>query len=245
MSIEALNWAWTRRMTKTRGSAAARKLVLMRLADRADEYGRCRPGVRSLSLDAEVHHSTLDRLLDELEHIDHLLHRVRRPGRTNFYVLHLPTTEGKVWHTTDRLPGTTDSTAPLPESDPLDHPNVVPLHARSVRGSDARSKHARSVRGSDARSVRGSDARITQSNPKESKGEHDPNGYIGLVGSGGEKISTVALGDGSVIPVPHVNPDDATMLTDEERKTALAGVRKTRSLLSASVAGSKNEDERG
>ena len=244
MSIEALNWAWKRRMTKTRGNAAARKLVLMRLADRADEYGRCRPGVRSLSLDSEIHHSTLDRLLDELEHVDHLLHRVRRPGRTNFYILHLPDTEGKVWHTTDRLPGTTDSTTPPPPSDPLDHPNVVPLHARSVRGSDARSKHARSVRGSDARSVRGSDARITQSNPKESKGEHDPNGYIGLVGSGGEKIDTVALADGSVIPVPYVAPADATMLSDTERKTGIEHARRVRAQMSASGAGSKTEGER-
>jgi DNA-binding transcriptional regulator YhcF (GntR family) len=85
MSNSALNWAWS-----VGDLRAAEKLVLIRLADRADSKGRCFPGLDSLAADCGVHRTTVVRAVRELEKRD-LLSVSRRGGRSksNRYQLKL------------------------------------------------------------------------------------------------------------------------------------------------------------
>ncbi|MDP3330600.1 MAG: helix-turn-helix domain-containing protein [Methylococcaceae bacterium] len=61
MSIDASRWAWTQQITPSQ------KIVLLSLADRADEEGYCYPSVKRLELDCSMTRRTIQRNLSELE----------------------------------------------------------------------------------------------------------------------------------------------------------------------------------
>jgi hypothetical protein len=77
MSNRALNWAWSIGDLST-----AEKLVLIRLADRADSDGRCFPGLDSIAADCGVHRTTVVRAVRRLEELK-LLSVSRKGGRKN------------------------------------------------------------------------------------------------------------------------------------------------------------------
>lgn len=86
MSIKALQWAWEQNVPNS-----SRKLVLLALADRANDDGECWPGIASLSEKCSISRSTLIRAVEDLEE-QGLLEVTNRPGdgsgrMTNLYRL--------------------------------------------------------------------------------------------------------------------------------------------------------------
>jgi Helix-turn-helix domain len=79
----AITWAWQARV----GDPAA-KLVLMKLADQANDDGICWPSQRTLSEHLEMPERTLRRKLEILT-ARHLIEVVRRANRSNVYKLAL------------------------------------------------------------------------------------------------------------------------------------------------------------
>lgn len=85
MSNRALNWAWS-----IDGLSTAEKLVLIRLADRANSEGRCFPGLDSLASDCGVHRTTIIRAVRKLERMNLLaVHRQGGRNKPNHYQLKL------------------------------------------------------------------------------------------------------------------------------------------------------------
>lgn len=87
MTIRAMNWAWGIDLPP------AMKLVLLKLADRANDNGECWPGIESVAAACGVSERTLIRHIDKMEAMD-LLHKSKRKdesGRqvTNLYTLNL------------------------------------------------------------------------------------------------------------------------------------------------------------
>lgn len=87
MSIKALNWAW---QAPVKG---VQKLVLLALADHADDQGYCWPGVRSLTEKCGISRSGL---IDQINRLVKAGYMVKKPrtddsGRssTNLYILNL------------------------------------------------------------------------------------------------------------------------------------------------------------
>ena len=60
MSVKASNWAWNQTLKPTP------KLTLMRLADFADQNGRCYASYKKLTDDVGVSKNTIIKALDEL-----------------------------------------------------------------------------------------------------------------------------------------------------------------------------------
>lgn len=61
MSVKAMNWAWEQQLPP------ASKLILMALADAANEEGRCWPRVRTVAVKCGVSSRTVQRVLREFE----------------------------------------------------------------------------------------------------------------------------------------------------------------------------------
>lgn len=72
MSVRAMTWAWDQRM-----ESPPRKLVLLALADHADDRGRCWPTIDQVAAKAELSPRTVRRYLSELERMG-LVRRQRR-----------------------------------------------------------------------------------------------------------------------------------------------------------------------
>lgn len=81
MSIDATRWAWQQADLKS-----STKLVLLALADRADEHHRCFPSVRRLEVDTCLNRKTILTCLAALEDAG-LLRVDRRHGAGSIYVL--------------------------------------------------------------------------------------------------------------------------------------------------------------
>lgn len=75
MSIDATNWAWTQRGLRT-----AQKLILLSLADRADERHACWPSLARLSLDTGLDPRRVKAAIREMCTAG-LLSRAETPGR--------------------------------------------------------------------------------------------------------------------------------------------------------------------
>lgn len=85
MSIKAMQWAWEQNIP-----SSSRKLVLLALADRANDDGECWPGIASLSEKCSIPRRTLIRALADLEAhgLLQVKHRQGASGRmTNLYRL--------------------------------------------------------------------------------------------------------------------------------------------------------------
>ena len=82
MSLDATRWAWMQQI----GGPPGVKLVLLSLADRADEYHRCYPSIARLVKDTGMHRDTVFAAIERLEKA-RLLTVDRRNGAGNVYTL--------------------------------------------------------------------------------------------------------------------------------------------------------------
>jgi len=73
MSVLAMTWAWGRSV-----GHPAQKLVLMALADHADDRGICHPGIERIAQKVELAPRTVRRYLGQLEEDGHIQRRRRR-----------------------------------------------------------------------------------------------------------------------------------------------------------------------
>ena len=80
MSLDATRWAWCLNVTPSQ------KLLLLSLADRADEHHRCWPSLTRLSKDTGLDERTINTALRQLCE-DGLVVRVETPGRGYTYTL--------------------------------------------------------------------------------------------------------------------------------------------------------------
>ncbi|MBQ9405229.1 MAG: helix-turn-helix domain-containing protein [Desulfovibrio sp.] len=81
MSIDATTWAW-----KQRGLTPAQKLLLLSLADRAEEDHTCWPSLRRLAADTGLTDRGIQKILAELE-TRGLIRRDMRAGKSTVYTL--------------------------------------------------------------------------------------------------------------------------------------------------------------
>lgn len=80
MSIDASRWAWTQKVKPTQ------KLILLSLADRADEYFNCYPSITRLTIDTGLDRKTVIKGLQSMES-DGFLEIIRTEGEVNYYRL--------------------------------------------------------------------------------------------------------------------------------------------------------------
>lgn len=140
MSNKVLTWA----LEQETGSPT-RKLVLLKLADQANDNGYCWPSKETIARHCEVHKKTVQKLIAELEGLGYLSIQHRRDGTTNLsnaYYLHwgvgaqdsqggLQHSQG--WeHTTPRV-GAQDS--PEPSEEPS-NTNPHPMNGKGGSLSD-------------------------------------------------------------------------------------------------------------
>ena len=101
MSIKAMNWAWEQRLPPNS------KLILMALADAADEVGQCWPRVRLIAEKCCTSERTVQRVLKELETAGflHIQRNYRKDGSqsSNVYSLSLASPPDKLSPPYDRL----------------------------------------------------------------------------------------------------------------------------------------------
>lgn len=107
MSVEATRYVWTN--SPTRGSE---RLVLLAIADFADNNGVAYPSKRILAERVRVDESTIRRIIRRLEEAGHLTIRRQANRRTNTYVLPIhgpePPPDG---HVADTRPASSDTPA--------------------------------------------------------------------------------------------------------------------------------------
>lgn len=107
MSNRLLNDAW-----KTRGLSKAEKLVLLRLADRADNNGICFPGHKSIAADCGLSERIIQDIIPALQAKGHLTvqqesHRATKDDSKFTYVVHPLTPEAASAATPERASGVT------------------------------------------------------------------------------------------------------------------------------------------
>lgn len=114
MSIEVMNWAWKLKLSSTQ------KIVLVALADRANDDWECWPGQQSLAEKCSLSERGVRKALIELEELGYLRveHRNRGSQKTNLYRL--------VEHPEPPERGAGGSGVP-PERGAGDHRHVVPV----------------------------------------------------------------------------------------------------------------------
>lgn len=101
MSIKAMNWAWEQRLPPNS------KLILMALADAADEVGQCWPRVRLIAEKCCTSERTVQRVLKELEATGFLQieRNYRKDGSqsSNIYSLNLTSPPDRLSPPSDKL----------------------------------------------------------------------------------------------------------------------------------------------
>jgi len=80
MSVDATRWAWQQDLKSTR------KIVLLSLADRADEQNRCYPSIVRLVADTGVNRKTIMRAISDMENMG-LIESEKALGKSNVYTL--------------------------------------------------------------------------------------------------------------------------------------------------------------
>ncbi len=118
MSLDATRWAWQQKVTATQ------KLVLLSLADRADENHNCYPSTARLCDDTGLYRETIFEAIKQLEQLK-LLSVTRQLGKGNKFTLlgvsnrhetssEKPTSRKK--HTSSEMPTPTSSDLPTTQS---------------------------------------------------------------------------------------------------------------------------------
>ena len=123
MSVLAMTWAWGRSV-----GHPAQKLVLMALADHADDRGICHPGIDRIAEKVELAPRTVRRYLGDLVEAGHIQRRRRRRKNgtlgTYQYRLRIPRQEG-----VQRPSAASGLSRPVAVSDQW--PSQVPTSGRS------------------------------------------------------------------------------------------------------------------
>lgn len=121
MSIDATRWAWQQRIKRP-----AAKLVLLSLADRADEHHSAFPGIQRLLADTELDRKTIIDCIDYLER-NGVISVERSIGKGNRYRL-----LGVVSRHSEHDPKTepVPKTGPVPETGPVPKVGPVPKTGR-------------------------------------------------------------------------------------------------------------------
>lgn len=90
MSLDATVWAWKKRFTQVKGgpSPALKKLVLLSMADRADEQHCCYPSTSRLAEDCQINKKTLFKILEELILDGVIFDTGERKGRTKQVIVY-------------------------------------------------------------------------------------------------------------------------------------------------------------
>lgn len=90
MSLDATVWAWKKKFTQEKGgsSPALKKLVLLSMADRADEQHCCYPSSTRLADDCQINKKTLFKILDELCSEGLIFDTGERKGRTKQVIVY-------------------------------------------------------------------------------------------------------------------------------------------------------------
>lgn len=90
MSLDATVWAWKKQFTQVKGgpSPALKKLVLLSMADRADEQHCCYPSTRRLAEDCQINKKTLFKILEELVSDGVIFDTGERKGRTKQIIVY-------------------------------------------------------------------------------------------------------------------------------------------------------------
>lgn len=84
MSVRVSTWVW--HDTTARGNDL---LVLLALADTADDDGSCWPGVSTIAAKTRLDRATVQRRLKVLQSTE-LVDRITRPGQSNLYRIRVP-----------------------------------------------------------------------------------------------------------------------------------------------------------
>ncbi|KXZ65590.1 helix-turn-helix domain-containing protein [Acinetobacter venetianus] len=90
MSLDATVWAWKKQFTQVKGgpSPALKKLVLLSMADRADEQHCCYPSTGRLAEDCQINKKTLFKILEELISDGVIFDTGERKGRTKQVIVY-------------------------------------------------------------------------------------------------------------------------------------------------------------
>ena len=90
MSLDATIWAWKKKFTQEKGgsSPALKKLVLLSMADRADEQHCCYPSSARLADDCQINKKTLFKILDELISEGLIFDTGERKGKTKQVIVY-------------------------------------------------------------------------------------------------------------------------------------------------------------
>ncbi|EPF72578.1 hypothetical protein GCM10025882_32040 [Acinetobacter gyllenbergii] len=90
MSLDATVWAWKKQFTAVKGgsSPALKKLVLLSMADRADEQHCCYPSTGRLAEDCQINKKTLFKILEELILDGVIFDTGERKGRTKQVIVY-------------------------------------------------------------------------------------------------------------------------------------------------------------
>ncbi len=89
MSLDATRWAWSQRIPKNAPvRPSAIKLVLLSMADRADEHNNCFPSVRRLEADTELNRKTIISALSWLKEVRLIEDTGERKGRTKQVIVY-------------------------------------------------------------------------------------------------------------------------------------------------------------
>ena len=117
MSLKAMRWAWeTQILTRTQ------KIILLSMADRANDAGECWPSIRRLCLDTNCSDRTVQRSIKALEKLG-LIGCERISGKTTVYkLLEAPLSPEDPRHIVTPTP---DMVTPLPRHDVTPTPDMV------------------------------------------------------------------------------------------------------------------------
>lgn len=90
MSLDATVWAWKKQFIQVKGgsSPALKKLVLLSMADRADEQHCCYPSTGRLAEDCQINKKTLFKILEELILDGVIFDTGERKGRTKQVIVY-------------------------------------------------------------------------------------------------------------------------------------------------------------
>lgn len=129
------------------------KLVLLALADNANDEGSCWPSVATIATKCSLEQRSVSRAMERLEASGHLT-RTERAGRSNTYIVHprpLVTPDLKSPLTESQTPSDYKSSPPLTNGHPPpDYKSPITIIEPSVESKENREREARAPRSARA-----------------------------------------------------------------------------------------------
>lgn len=242
MSVHATAWAWARPEALTPNEL----IVLIALADFADEDGYAWPSMATLARRCRIHRATVFRILDRLENSHGLLIPVRKrggrdlstgQGRSNKYRLnltkpHYPAElqEGQQLTSDPEFQGSHRATLTLSTG-------VAPCDTYpdpSVASRDNLSRQTRQVLVAPDAKQPTTEPSITTTHARDER-------TLRPVGAHGELVEYVTLADGRCLEIPPQPRQGEDKLSEHQQRIALDGVRRIKAQLAAAQQGSQSE----